>query len=84
MNTIKQEFYRNGSLVRISYHAKSVSSVLGLTALAPALTGNDLCNLGLNQSDLVVTNTIVHCQSICRCNECKPVWASLDREYVFD
>jgi len=88
IQVIKQEFLSRNTgqlnLVRVSYHAKAHSSELGLTQLAPALTGNDLCLLGLNQSDLIVTSTIVHCQGTCDCKECSPVWASLDREYVFD
>ncbi len=85
MQVIKQEFYgTSGGLVRSSLHSKSESSFLGLTHLAPALTGNDLCRLGLNQSDLKIINTIVHCQGTCACKECSSLWASLDREYVFD
>ena len=88
MQVIKQEFYSRNtgklSLVRMSYHSRAASSALGLVAIAPALTGNDMCNLGLNNSDLIVTSTIVHCQGTCDCYQCSSVWASLEKEYVFD
>jgi hypothetical protein len=84
MRVIIQEFLINGSLIRTTSHSQALSSHLGLTGLAPALTGNDLCNLGLNQSDLKVISTIVHCKGTCACKECSPVWASFDREYIFD
>lgn len=84
MRVIKQEFYTKSGLVRTTEHDASKSSKLGLTNLSAPLTGNDLCRMNLQISDLIVVSTVVHVLGVCNCVECKPVWDDLSKPYIFD
>lgn len=74
MRVVSHKFYIGPDLVRQTY----------TNAFEKTITGNDLCNLGMRESNLDVVNVRIHRVGECSCKFCIPVWAYFEREYIYD